>query len=77
MVAHVENTQPHAERGILDYITFDPMIFRRPERPRSFVPGESKGPGGILVPIRNSVWTGMYVNAWFEGFGGHHVRRLS
>jgi tetratricopeptide (TPR) repeat protein len=73
MVAHVENTQPHAERGILDYITFDPMIFRRPEWPRSFVPGESKGPGGILVPVRNSVWTGMYVNAWFEGFGGGWV----
>jgi hypothetical protein len=70
MVAHVENTQPHAERGILDYITFDPMIFRRPTWPRGFSHTEDLTPDGAPRFLRESVWTGIYANAWFDGFGG-------
>jgi len=34
LVAYVEDNQPRAARGWTDYLTFDPLLFRRPVWPR-------------------------------------------
>jgi tetratricopeptide (TPR) repeat protein len=70
MVRHVENSQPQAEGGILRYVLFDPVIFRRPMWPRGFTWTGDAYPGGKLRALRESVWTGVYANAWFDGYGG-------
>jgi len=70
MVRHVESEQPQAARTLLEYVTFDPLIFRRPSWPRGFSPSADLHPGGAHRWLRESVWTGVYANAWFDGFGG-------
>jgi tetratricopeptide (TPR) repeat protein len=70
MVRHVESEQPQAARTLLEYVTFDPLIFRRPTWPRGFSPSGDLYPGGAYRWLRESVWTGVYANAWFDGFGG-------
>ena len=70
MVAYVEGNQPQAARGWADYLTFDPVIFRRPVWPRGSSPLEDEAPHGFGRAVRESVWTGLYANTWFDGFGG-------
>lgn len=70
LVAYVEGNQPQAARGLADYLTFDPMIFRRPVWPRGSTPTEDASPYGFERAVRESVWTGLYANTWFDGFGG-------
>lgn len=69
LVAHVENVQPRAARGILDYVTFDPLILWRPEWPRGLAAGDDRMPHDASRAVRESVWTGLYANTWFDGFG--------
>lgn len=69
-VSYVESNQPQAARGWADYLTFDPLIFRRPVWPRGATPSEDASPHGFGRAVRESVWTGLYANAWFDGFGG-------
>ena len=69
-VAYVENNQPQAARGWADYLTFDPVIFRRPVWPRDSTPSSDPAPHGFERAVRESVFTGMYANTWFDGFGG-------
>jgi tetratricopeptide (TPR) repeat protein len=71
LVRFVEDNQPQATRRWADYVTFDPMIFRRPVWPRDQSP--LSGGGGerdFGRSVRESVWTGIYANTWFDGFGG-------
>lgn len=70
MVGYVEGNQPQAKRGWADYLTFDPLIFRRPVWPRDSTPNEDAAPYGFDRAVRESVWTGLYANTWFDGFGG-------
>lgn len=69
MVQRVEHFQTKGNRTLLEYITFDPLILWEPQFPRGLplageVPKDAK-----RGPIRESVWTGMYANSWFDGFG--------
>jgi len=70
MTAYVERNQPQAARGWADYLTFDPVIFRRPVWPRGATASEDPTPHGFERSVRESVWTGLYANTWFDGFGG-------
>jgi len=70
MVSYVEGNQPRAARGWADYLTFDPVIFRRPVWPRGSSPLHEQAPHGFDRAMRESVWTGLYANTWFDGFGG-------
>ena len=67
MLRMAENIQPQARRSLGEYVLFDPMIFRRPAWPR-IVPGETADSWSRAR--RDSVWTGLYANTWFDGFGG-------
>lgn len=77
MVRLVENVQSKGKRTLLEYITFDPLILAHPEFPRT-VPLYGPIPAGTeRGPIPESVWTGIYANAWFDGFGGWAVRPIA
>lgn|GEM_PF-855711 len=69
MVRRVEDFQSRGERGILEYVLFDPLILRRPQWPRGvMMTGDL--PDGAHSPLRESVLTGVYANAWFDAVGG-------
>jgi len=70
MVRHVENYQTKGTRGLLEYVLFDPVIFRRPQWPRGLPLAGEVPPTVVRSAIRESVWTGIYANAWFDGQGG-------
>lgn len=70
MVSYVEDNQPQAARGLLEYLTFDPVVLRRPVWPRGATPLSDPEPHGWSRSVRESVWTGLYANTWFDGFGG-------
>jgi len=69
LVRQVEGVQPQARRSLIEYVLFDPLIFRRPAWPRGFSMTEDLE-AGAWRSLRESVWTGIYANAWFDGFGG-------
>lgn len=75
MLRIVESSQPQAQRSLAEYLLFDPMIFRRPAWPRSV--GDETEPHGWSRALRESVWTGLYANTWFDGFGGWAVPRVT
>jgi len=70
MVRHIENFQTKGTRGLLEYVLFDPIIFRRPQWPRGLPLAGEVPQTAVRSPIRESVWTGIYANAWFDGQGG-------
>lgn len=70
MLQRYEHIQNAGRRGILEYVLFDPMILRRPEWPRGVPPWGDRVPGVPYSALRESVLTGLYANAWFEGYGG-------
>jgi 4-amino-4-deoxy-L-arabinose transferase-like glycosyltransferase len=77
MVQLIENAQTRGERTLLEYITFDPLILADPQFPRGlplFLPVPA---GAKRGPIIESVWTGIYANAWFDGFGGFAVPSIA
>jgi hypothetical protein len=75
MLRLVEDSQPQARRSPAEYLLFDPVIFRRPMWPRASVgPDDASGWSRAL---RDSVWTGLYANTWFDGFGGWAVPRIT
>ena len=76
MVRHVESMQPRAQRGLAEYLLFDPWIFRRPTWPRGFSLTDDLE-GGRHRALREAVWTGLYANTWFDGFGGWVLPRVS
>jgi tetratricopeptide (TPR) repeat protein len=68
-VSRVENVQSQGERGLAEFLLFDPMIVVRPQWPRG-LPLTGDFP---LVfarsPLRESVWTGMFANTFFDAVG--------
>jgi hypothetical protein len=73
MLRLVEDSQPQARRSAAEYLLFDPLIFRRPMWPR----GSAEDGGLWSQAVRDSVWTGLYANTWFDGFGGWVVPRIT
>ncbi len=71
----VEDSQPQARRSAAEYLLFDPLIFRRPMWPRGAA--EHDAGNGWSQALRDSVWTGLYANTWFDGFGGWTVPRIT
>jgi len=71
----VESEQPQARRSLAEYLLFDPMIFRRPAWPR--VIADDTDADTWSRAMRDSVWTGLYANTWFDGFGGWVVPRVT
>lgn len=69
MLQRYENVQTRGQRGFLEYVLFDPLILRRPEWPRGVGLVGNERPFGYSA-MRESVPTGVYANAWFEGYGG-------
>jgi tetratricopeptide (TPR) repeat protein len=75
IVRLVEDSYPQIRRSPAEYFLFDPLIFRRPTYPRgSSDPADA---AGWSQAIRNSVWTGVYANTWFDGFGGWAAPRAT
>jgi tetratricopeptide (TPR) repeat protein len=71
MVQRVENLQTEGKRDLLEFLLFDPLIITSPQWPRGGLPISGKVPPGVVrSSLRESVWTGVYANAWFEGQGG-------
>lgn len=63
----VEDDLPQARRTLAEYLLFDPLVFRRPMWPRGDAP----------PALRDAVWTGLYANTWYDGFGGWAVPRVT
>jgi tetratricopeptide (TPR) repeat protein len=68
----VEDSYAQAERSLAEYVLFDPMVFRRPMWPRAAADEAERSPA-----LRDAVWTGLYANTWFDGFGGWVVPRIT
>ncbi len=68
LLQRYEHIQSRGQRGVLEYLLFDPVILRRPEWPRGLglVGDHALG----YSAMRESVPTGLYANTWFEGYGG-------
>jgi len=75
MLRLVEDSHPQARRSVAEYVLFDPMIFRRPMWPRGMAGVDD--PAGWSRALHDSVWTGLYANTWFDGFGGWVVPRIT
>jgi tetratricopeptide (TPR) repeat protein len=73
MVRQVENVQPIARRSLAEYLAFDPVILRRPAWPRGISMAGDVYDDPTDRWLRESVWTGVYANTWFDGFNGWAV----
>ncbi len=71
MVRHVENYQSQGRRNLWEYVLFDPVILYRPQWPRGIpLTGDFSEHAEHSV-LRESVPTGVYANAWFDGGTGN------
>jgi tetratricopeptide (TPR) repeat protein len=69
-VRRIENIQTQGRRTILEYLLFDPMIIVRPHWPRD-MPIVGPLPDDYQhSSLRESIWTGIFANTWFDGVGG-------
>lgn len=66
----VEDSQLQGRREFLEYVLFDPGIVYRPQWPRGLSLNSPRPPGAQYSPLRESIPTGLFANAWFDGFGG-------
>ncbi|MFN2425582.1 MAG: glycosyltransferase family 39 protein [Candidatus Binatia bacterium] len=66
----VENSQLQGKRHFLEYVLFDPGVLYRPQWPRGLSLNSPRPPGAAYSAMRESIPTGLYANAWFDGFGG-------
>jgi hypothetical protein len=72
-VRRIENMQTQGERGLLEYVLFDPLILAEPHWPRG-LPLYGKVPADTpRGPLRESVWTGVFANAFFDAVGGQVI----
>jgi tetratricopeptide (TPR) repeat protein len=77
LLQRYEHIQTRGQRGLLEYVLFDPMILRRPEWPRSVPLAGDRYPGVPYSAMRESVLTGLYANTWFDGYGGWVFPKIS
>jgi 4-amino-4-deoxy-L-arabinose transferase-like glycosyltransferase len=70
VLARYEHIQTTGRRNVWEYVLFDPLILYRPQWPRG-VPLVQETPAFYpRSAARESVLTGIYANAWFDGYGG-------
>ena len=77
MVKRVENLQAVGKRTPLEYLLFDPLIIVDPQWPRGVPISGVLSQDVVRSSIRESVWTGVYANAWFDGYGGQVLPMIS
>jgi len=77
MVQRVEHFQTKGKRDLLEYVLFDPLIITSPQWPRGLPIYGKLPPGAVRSSLRESVWTGVYANAWFDGLGGQVVPNIN
>lgn len=70
LLQRYERLQAKGRRGILEYVLFDPVILRRPQWPRGVPLVQERSLEVPYSAARESVLTGVYANAWFDGYGG-------
>jgi tetratricopeptide (TPR) repeat protein len=70
MVRHVENYQSKGLRNVWEYVLFDPVILYRPQWPRGIALTGDFSEHQQHSVLRESVPTGVYANAWFDGGTG-------
>ena len=70
MLRRVENFQTTGRRTLAEYLLFDPGIIYRPQWPRGLPINGVRSDSAPYSALRESVWTGVYANTWFDGFGG-------
>ncbi|MFP6655011.1 MAG: hypothetical protein VCB25_05240, partial [Myxococcota bacterium] len=73
MVQRVEHYQTKGKRNLLEYVLFDPLIITSPQWPRGIPIYGRIGPNVVRNSLRESVWTGVFTNAWFDGIGGQVI----
>ncbi|MFN2376341.1 MAG: hypothetical protein ABR538_07370, partial [Candidatus Binatia bacterium] len=69
LVRRHENLQSVGKRDLLEYVLFDPLIIYRPQWPRGVPLSGELPPGVTHSPLRESVWTGVFANAFFDAVG--------
>ncbi|MBC8187654.1 MAG: tetratricopeptide repeat protein [Proteobacteria bacterium] len=73
MVQRVEHSQTKGKRTLAEYLLFDPLIVTSPQWPRGIPIYGKLGPYIPRSSLRESVWTGIFTNAWFDGIGGQVI----
>jgi tetratricopeptide (TPR) repeat protein len=68
-LVRLEDAQVTGRRGLLEYVLFDPGIVYRPQWPRGLSVISPRPPGHEYSALREAVPTGLFANAWFDGFG--------
>jgi len=69
LVRRHENLQTCGKRDLLEYVLFDPLICYRPQWPRGIPLSGELPPGATHSSLRESVWTGVFANAFFDAVG--------
>lgn len=69
LVRRHENLQTCGKRDLLEYVLFDPVIIYRPQWPRGVPLSGEMPPGATHSSLRESVWTGVFANAFFDAVG--------
>jgi tetratricopeptide (TPR) repeat protein len=77
LVRRHENLQTTGKRDLLEYVLFDPLIILRPQWPRG-VPLSGELPKGAThSSLRESVWTGVFANAFFDAVGAQVLPQVT
>ena len=77
VVQRIETIQTKGKRGLLEYVLFDPVILYRPQWPRGIPLHGTLPPETQRSALRESVWTGIYANTWFDAVGGRVLPRVT
>ena len=72
-VRRIENMQTKGDRGLLEYVLFDPLIVVQPQWPRDLPLYGKLPPDTPRGPLRESVWTGVFANTFFDAVGGQVI----
>ncbi len=69
-VRRVEDLQTQGKRDLKEYLLFDPMVIARPQWPRGLPLVGPVPPDVERSALRESVWTGVFANTFFDAVGG-------
>ncbi|MFN2426924.1 MAG: glycosyltransferase family 39 protein [Candidatus Binatia bacterium] len=76
-LSQIEDSQLQGRRGVLEYVLFDPVILYRPQWPRGLSLDSPRPADVPYSAMRESIPTGLYANAWFDGYGGFILPRIT
>ncbi len=72
-VRRIENMQTQGQRGLLEYVLFDPLILVSPQWPRGLPLYGKVTAHTTRSALRESVWTGAFANTFFDAVGGQVI----